>query len=684
MSREQWDRVRDIFEAALDEEPAERDRFVAAACGDDDALLRQVSRLLRAHTQAGNFLEKSPLFVAGIFRRDGPVGRRIGPYLIEGELGQGGMGAVYLASRADEEYRQQVAIKLIWPGINEDQIVNRFRTERQILADLNHPNIARLLDGGKTDDGWPYLVMEYVEGEPITGYCNRKRLSINERLKLFREVCDAVSHAHGHRVIHRDIKPGNILATEDGAIKLLDFGIAKLLSPDDAPVSLSRSMLDWMTPDYASPEQLRAERVTARSDVYGLGVVLYELLTGQRPYSFKNQPKDQPRHEIARAICEQEPERPSARVRRSGEGASNFSEGNGRRRLAGDLDRIVLKALAKEPERRYQSVAELSEDIRRHLAGRPVAARGDSLSYRTGKLMRRHKVMTAVLAGCLIAGLIVLTWQAVTAPERRLAGRRANHAAQIEQAAAGLKAKDFDAYEQALQRCLPQPGEEELRGFEWHYLRRLGHRELLTLRHRSPVHGPSFVSGGRIFTGGRDHTYKLWDETTGRELAIWKLSGEASGAITPDPHGQADRLVLVENGNSVKAWDLATGQLLHDLTDPAGGDTTANLLPDRQTLVTGHQDGSVKLRDAATDRPLFTLRGLQGQIELMNFSAGGRRMLANIANTHIQLWDTATGQALLTLSKHDDQVWSVAFSPDGRTLASGSWDGKARLWRTSD
>src|ERR1700730_6849802 len=283
------------------------------------------------------------------------------------------MGTVFLAERADDEYRKQVAIKLIKRGMDTDSVLRRFRNERQILAGFDHPNIARLFDGGTTADGLPYFVMEYIEGLPIDEYCNKRALSIPERLKLFREVCAAVSYAHRHLVIHRDIKRSNILVTAEGVPKLLDFGIAKILqSGDGAPTFATMTGLRLMTPEYASPEQVRGQPVTTASDVYSLGVILYELLTGQFPYRFASQtPRD-----IERAITTTQPEKPSTAIARS-DGNSKFEIRNSKF-LKGDLDNIVLTALRKEPERRYQSVEQFSEDIRRHLEARPIVAGTDT------------------------------------------------------------------------------------------------------------------------------------------------------------------------------------------------------------------------------------------------------------------------------------------------------------------
>ena len=407
---ERWKKVEAVFEQALEISSQERSVLLRNSCGDDDDLRREVELLLDSHSRAGTFLDSSELFLSSDeFQENGDLGgQMIDHYRIIREIGRGGMGAVYLAERADAAYQKRVAIKLIKRGMDTDSVLRHFHNERQILANFDHPNIARLFDGGTTENGLPYFVMEYVEGVPIDEYCNRHDLPILERLKLFREVCAAVSYAHGHLVIHRDIKRSNILVTAQGLPKLLDFGIAKILQQGDGPEPLvTMTGLRLMTPEYASPEQVRGEPVTTASDVYSLGVVLYELLTGSSPYRFTSRaPRD-----VERAITEQEPTRPSTAAPDSNRKSAIAN----RRSLRGDLDNIILMALRKEPERRYQSVEQFSEDIRRHLELRPVLARKDTVRYRATKFIRRNKAAVAAAALVLISlvgGMIATSWEA--------------------------------------------------------------------------------------------------------------------------------------------------------------------------------------------------------------------------------------------------------------------------------
>lgn len=408
MTPERLQRIEELFLYASDLPEAERTAFLDAECAGDGDLRREIEFLLREEDAteapfATLIMDAAESLADG--DREALAGRRVGAYRITKPIGQGGMAEVFLAVRDDDQYQQSVAVKLIRRGMVTSAMLTRFRHERQILASLNHPNIARLLDGGTTGDGLPYFVMEYIDGQPITSYCDERRLSVKQRLRLFRAVCGAVQHAHRNLIVHRDLKPSNILVTEDGAPKLLDFGIAKLLSPSMSATALTLAQtapsVRLMTPHYASPEQVRGEPVTTATDVYALGAVLYELLTGATPHRFR----DGSFTEIERVICEQEIERPSAAVKQP-EAPARL-----RRELKGDLDNIVLMALRKESERRYQSVEQLSEDIRRYLEGRPVQARTDALGYRAGKFIRRHKagVAAAALFVVLLGGFTVMT-----------------------------------------------------------------------------------------------------------------------------------------------------------------------------------------------------------------------------------------------------------------------------------
>ncbi|HEX5703750.1 MAG TPA: tetratricopeptide repeat protein [Pyrinomonadaceae bacterium] len=433
MTPERYQKVKALFYAARKLEPQACADLLSDNCNGDSELRNAVEELLASAGKVEAFIEKPAYAViahtlAGDVTHSPVEGKRIGQYQVVRKLGEGGMGAVYLAQRADDLYQKQVAIKLIRRGFDNSELLRRFYTERQILAALDHPNIARLLDGGTTEDGVPYYVMEYVEGRPLLEYCDEQGVTNEGRLKLFRTVCSAVQHAHQNLIIHRDLKPNNILVTSDGNPKLLDFGIAKVFQPhaEAGAIEVTVTDLRVMTPEYASPEQIIGQPVTTASDIYSLGVIFYQLLTGQRPYRFRSHlPQD-----IAKAICETEPEKPSAALK-----SQSLENGNGQpgrkqtrqveagdRHLRGDLDNIALMALRKEPQRRYATVEQFSEDIRRHLQGLPVIARRDTFAYRTSKFVRRNRygVMAAALVvGLLLAGVVGIIRQSrIVAAER--------------------------------------------------------------------------------------------------------------------------------------------------------------------------------------------------------------------------------------------------------------------------
>ncbi len=400
---ERWERISELFNDALELPASERRPFLAEACGDDADLLREVEGLVedeeRGESEDNGFLCRPYVSLRSTHSDEDPdVGRRAGPYRLLRRIGSGGMGKVFLAERTDGLLRAQVAVKLLRSSLETDEILRRFHAERQILADLKHANVVRLLDAGATADGLPYLVMELVEGRPIDGYCEQRRLSVRERLRLFRVLCGAVAFAHRNLVVHRDLKPENVLVTTAGEVKLLDFGVAKLLRDDPLVAATVTGDPKPITRRYASPEQIRGTHVDTTSDVYSLGVVLYRLLTGRHAHPFET---SDPR-EVARVICDRTPAPPSTTA-----GSRRL-----RWQLRGDLDKIVLKALRKEPERRFPSVELLSEDLRRYLEGLPVLARGDSFGYRAGKLVRRHpwRFTTAALTAVFVLVFAVSTW----------------------------------------------------------------------------------------------------------------------------------------------------------------------------------------------------------------------------------------------------------------------------------
>ena len=426
--------------AVLDLPESERAVFLARET--DKEVCSEVENLLAAHFKADGFIDKPILIEQGVAvdeTNDVFIGKQIENYLVIERIGAGGMGAVYLAERVNSDFKQKVALKIIKRGMDSEAILRRFARERKILSTLKHPNIAQLIDGGISSEGLPFFVMEFVEGKPLNQFCLENNLELNERLKVFQQICAAVDYAHKNLIVHRDLKPTNVLVSEDGTPKLLDFGIAKLLSDEDADATATQAKM--FTPEYASPEQILGKTVTTASDVYSLGVILYELLSGHRPFETRGKSYE----EIIKSVCETEPARPSSVVsskfqvsgfrfdkNTSSDEVQRTNDENkitnlkletwNLKLLKGDLDNIILKALRKEPSERYGSVQQFSEDISRFLRGLPVLARSQTFKYRFGKYVKRHKAgvfAAALVLLSLVSGISVATWQAIAAKRER-------------------------------------------------------------------------------------------------------------------------------------------------------------------------------------------------------------------------------------------------------------------------
>jgi eukaryotic-like serine/threonine-protein kinase len=433
-------RAEALFERSLDVPPEDRAAWISARCGQDPSLVEEVHALLDAHHRTWGILDRGIGPVAGEILDAVRPPLPIGPYRILGELGRGGMSIVYRAERSDGHFRRRVALKVLRGELAGEELHARLSAERQILASLDHPNIAGLLDGGLTEDGRPYLVMEHVEGRPLDVYCDEERLTLEARLHVFVQVARAVQHAHTRLVVHRDLKPSNILVTSQGEIRLLDFGIAKVLDLqrvelDRANAPVTRAGIRLFTPEYASPEQLRGEAASTSNDIWALGVILYELLCGARPFESASGSVA----ELERQVTEGSPPPPSVRIRHGDPARAEARAATPRvlaRHLAGDLDRIVAMALRKEPDRRYASAEELAADVEAYLASRPIRARSESTLYRIGKLVRRHRVESlaaALVLVSILAGTGAALWQA---REARAERDRAELAAQRSEAVA--------------------------------------------------------------------------------------------------------------------------------------------------------------------------------------------------------------------------------------------------------
>lgn len=701
MTKEQWQQVRELLTLLAELAPPQRPTYLRQA-GADAVVCAELERMLDAEAQLGNFLEH-PLLIRP--EEELLIGLFLGDYRIEREIGRGGMGVVYLGQRADEVFEKSVAIKLVFPALETAEMMGRFAQERRILARLDHPGIARILDGGTTPQGWPYVVMEYVNGIPLDAWCDEQQLSLAARLRLFQEVCAAVAYAHQHLIIHRDLKPSNIFVTNEGQVRLLDFGLARLL---DAPARLTRSALHFMTPEYASPEQLRGESVATPSDVYSLGVLLFQLLTGKRPYELEQLTLAQ----TLQVVSDTDPPKPSTRV----------TDPKQQRALQGDLDNITLKALRHDPHERYQSVAAFSADLQRYFDGEPVLAQPTSFGYRTRKAIQQHPTaaaLLALLAVLLIGATIAALWRARVAEAEARQARRLLYNAQIRQAGYDLNENKFAQVRATLESFIPQPGQEELRGFEWFYLWRQTHRAQLELPHPGNVNALAYAPDGTTFaTACQDGTVRIWDAATGHELRSLAEPKTPALALAFSPTGER---LAVGYFSTVKVWNLAaTGEqscvisglgqpqavafapdgkrLLIGTAQGAMLYTLANdgcqkiwqqnltdvlaviFFPDGKTFVTADANQQVKLWDTATGRLKTTLNAHQGWVFDVAISSDGRWLATSGGDFLVKLWDTQTMREVRVFKGHTNAVRSVAFAPDVTTLVTGSADRTVRLW----
>jgi len=692
----------------------ERDAYLDGTCGGNEKLRAEVEALLFADEHVGSFLEPAPADPR--MTSDNPPilegpGARIGHYELLELTGEGGMGLVYLAEQK-EPVRRRVAFKIIKPGMDSKQVIARFEAERQALAVLDHPNIAHVFDAGTTNTGRPYFVMEYVRGMSITRYCDEKKLTIEQRLRLFEQVCEAVPHAHQKGIIHRDLKPSNILVSVHGdraVPKIIDFGIAKAITQpltDKTFVTVQGHLLG--TPEYMSPEQvdLATQDIDTRSDIYSLGVVLYELLAGVLPFE-EGAFERAGLAEIQQTIREREPVSPSTRLTGLGEQAKAVAASRGTqvislaRRLHRELEWIPLKAMRKDRCRRYRSASEMADDVRKYLAGLPLLAGPETTIYRVQKFVRKHagSVMTvALVAAAIVLGLLVSIWQAtvatnaknealrseaekdrqaqialeerdkaVAAQHQAIAARRQAVTAQQQAEEQRQRAEASEQHTQnllyaanmnlaqhaweennmgRLRQLLEETASYPQRGFEWYYWQRQRHLEIRTLYQRSDtsVLSVAFSPDGRlVITGSLDFTG------------------------TPD--------------GTAKIWDADSGKELlalqgHHIISVA-------FSPDSQLVCTGDWDGTVKVWEAIRGKELLSLKGHSGQIFALAFSPDGQRIVTGGADQTAKVWETASGKELLTLKGHNRMVRSVAFSPDGRRIVTAGDDATAKVWEAA-
>ncbi|MFC1603836.1 protein kinase [Planctomycetota bacterium] len=666
-----------IYNAALQKaSEAERSAYLDAICGDDNVLRGRIEDLLKAHEQAGDFLvvpvSDANVTIDGQAQIEGP-GTKIGRYELLEQIGEGGMGLVYLAEQK-EPVKRKVALKIVKLGMDTKQVVARFEAERQALALLDHPNIAHVFDAGTTGTGRPYFVMEHVKGMSITRYCDDRKLNIEQRLKLFKQVCEGIHHAHQKGIIHRDIKPSNILVSVHGdraVPKIIDFGIAKATarSLTDKTVFTYQGQL-LGTPEYMSPEQvdLATQDIDTRSDIYSLGVLLYELLAGVLPFEEKSL-RGGGFAEIQRTIREQEPATPSMRLTNLGDQAKEIADSRKTqaialvRRLHRELEWIPLKAMRKDRCRRYRSASEMADDIQNYLNGSPLIAGPETTMYRMQKFVHKHAgsvATVALVAVAVVLGLIVSTamyLRSEKALEREATARTqaetAEKTAQEQKKLAEQKAEDLRhslyfnrialadvSYRDSNMRRVREllnSCPEDLRGWEWHRLNHVSDLAHLTLSgHQSYVKCVGFSPDGKtIVSGSSDKTLKLWNPLTGKEKMT--LYGHEAGI------------------------------------------TSADFSPDgKHLLVSGDQKGTIKVWDTVNGSEIRTVQAHNGQIRSVCFGPGGERIVSCGGDGTIRLWDTETGDEILKIS--DQKPFSLALSPDGKWIATGNRDATLKLW----
>jgi len=742
---------RALFFAALEHSAgAARDSFLAVACRGQQDVLERLQRLLAAHEGANGPLDSPPPGAASGSSadngsREGP-GSVIGPYKLLQQIGEGGFGVVYMADQ-QEPVQRRVALKIIKPGMDSRRVLARFEAERQALAMMEHPNVAKVLDGGATETGRPYFVMELVKGTPITDYCDQHELTPRERLQLFLGVCQAVQHAHQKGIIHRDLKPTNILITEydNRAVpKVIDFGVAKAVSQPLTEKSLFTELGQLIgTLEYMSPEQAKLNQldIDTRSDIYSLGVLLYELLTGTTPFD-RQRLRAAAFDEMLRIIREEEPPRPSTRLSIS----PTISTIAARRKIEpgklsqivrGELDWIVMKCLEKDRGRRYATASALAEDLDRYLDDRPVIACPPTAAYVVRKFFRRNRtaISTAVpVAAALLFGVVFSTWQALRATKAEATAKENEQRALVEETKAKNSAEKALANEleatrrrdevrslnddlrytlyaahmnlakrawdeggtartlELIERHRPELGQIDHRDFEWHYLNRLCHVNLLTLATDS-----SYINGIVYRPHGNDLAAALptklvvvWDARTGERRftltghtqPVTAVTYSADGAWLASGSGGSDQGRVLSG--EIKVWNADTGEEFTTITD-AGQVRSVAFSPDGQRLAAGHKQG-VRIWDAKLGTQLLDITQPLGEVHSIVYGTDGRSLAVGGGHgSHddtgqFTIWDAQTGRMLLDIPGHTAHVVSVACSPDGSRLASASWDHTVRIW----
>jgi WD40 repeat protein/serine/threonine protein kinase len=722
MATENFKEAGEIFQNAIEiQDPLKRELYLEDACKEDPRLRAEVEALLRAHEKAGDYLEapvaEVNITLNGSALIEGP-GTKIGHYELLELIGEGGMGLVYLAEQK-EPVRRRVALKIIKPGMDSRQVIARFEAERQTLALLDHPNIAHVFDAGTTEAGRPYFVMEYVKGMSITRYCDEHRLDVEQRLRLFREVCEGVHHAHQKGIIHRDLKPSNILVSIHGdraVPKIIDFGIAKAAAGTLTEKTVFTFQGQLMgTPEYMSPEQVNvaSQDIDTRSDIYSLGVVLYELLAGVLPFERESLQKIG-FAEVQRTLREVEPASPSVRLSNLGQQAKAIADSRMTqvvplaRRLHRELEWIPLKAMRKNRCRRYKSASDMADDIQSYLNGNPLLAGPETAMYRVQKFVHKHA--GSVATGALVSVAVILGLVASVIFGCRAEQARQQEAAartQVEQALARAEKAEEDAQEQAAKyrnlsylhsvaladskyregnlrnaRQLLKSCPEDLQGWEWHRLDYVADESLMTFGHGGE--GALAIAfspdGRRIATAYVNIT--IWDATTGAEIRTLKGHKAAVLSLAFSPDGR--RIISGSMDKLVKVWNVNSGEEIMTLEGHKAGKGVADvdLSTGGKRIISIDYDGAIKVWDADDGKELLTINTSLGKGEYgrsVAVSPDGKRIVAGTKSKEVYEWDAATGEQLRTFRVQDQSVLFVEYSPDGRQIALGCSGGMIKI-----
>lgn len=685
MNKETWKAVDSLFDEYLDSSPEDQETFLSRRC-EEGPIRTELAKLIASLESSSVFIEDSKfppvsdLLSPSENGANSLEGRKIGRYQLGRLLGTGGNGSVYLAVRTDD-YTKEVAIKLIPAFSNTGPMAENFRRERQILARLEHENIARIVDGGTTEDGTPFLVMEYIEGLPLDDFCENTSMTTDERLKLFLKVCDAVSFAHQNLIIHRDLKPSNILVKSGGKVKLLDFGIAKLLETEELSDIKQQTLAGRaFTPDYASPEQIEGAVITTASDVYSLGVILYELIAGTRPFNFSGKPIA----EIRAAFAKSEAVAPGR------------LKTNKPIRSSNELDSIILKALAVSVRERYKTVQEFSDDIQNHLNDLPVSARPGTQFYRLGKYVRRNRIplaATIALVGLSLGWFVTAFLQSNRAAADARENRRAAYAAEMILASREFENTNLNRVNELVRKYEPDADEEDVRGIEWYFLRKRLNPSGKTnsFLHSDEVWSTEFSPDGKLLaTICNDNITRIWDVQSGSVIAqTAPQKGAWKGSFFPD----GKQIAVASSSNSeplIKIFDTQTGAETAVINGHAKRVRAIDVSPTGELIASGSLDGTVKIWDSKTHQLVRTIEipGRKNDFEVNDvlFNRDGTKLVITgfeiLAVVDTRSWTIRKAEVgnLRTDKRLDFFSWKVALSTNATILAAANFSGEIILF----